>query len=175
MSVTGDRIVLRETVSAAYYQPLPSDARHDDGAYVLEHEGRFAARMSFSQRSPDRVTLTTGIEVHLHDDGADLTVATDGPATAHALEIVLCPGGELTGAVPLGDGRYELVEGMATYTRDGAALHIGPGTGSGADRPPVYRPGEAYTVAGGTDALGGTRLYLTWRSPGTVAVALRLA
>jgi hypothetical protein len=173
MSVTGDRIVLRETVGAAYYQPLPATARHDDGGYALEHEGRFAARMSFGQRSRDPVTLTTTVDVRLHADGADLTVTTDGPATAHALEIALSPGGQLTGAVPLGDDRFELVAGTATYTADGAALHIGPGAGSGPDRPPVYRPGEAYTVTGGTDALGGTRLYLTWRSPGTVELALR--
>jgi hypothetical protein len=175
MSVTGGRIVLRETVSAAYYQPLPRTARRDDGAYDLEHEGRFAARMSFAQRSRDPVSLTTTVEVLLGDDGADLTITTAGPATAHALEIALSPGGDLTGAVPLGDGRFELVEGTATHTRDGATLRIGPGTGSGADRPPVYRPGEAYTVSGGTDAVGGTRLYMTWRSPGTVAVQLRHA
>jgi hypothetical protein len=173
MSVSGDRIVLRETVSAAYYQPLPPAARHDDGGYALEHEGRFAARMSFGQRSRDPVTLTTTVDVRLHSDGADLTVTTDGPATAHALEIALSPGGELAGAVPLGDDRFELVAGTATYTADGATLRIGPGAGSGPDRPPVYRPGEAYTVTGGTDALGGTRLYLAWRSPGAVEVALR--
>jgi hypothetical protein len=172
MAVDGDRIVLRETVSAAYYQPLPPAARLGGGDYALEHEGRFAARMSFGQRSRDPVTLTTAVEVRLDDDGADLTVTTEGPATAHALEIVLSAGGELTGAVPLGDGRFELVEGTAAYARDGDALHIGPGSGSGADRPPVYRPGEAYTVTGGTDALGGTRLYLTWRSPGVVRVRL---
>jgi hypothetical protein len=175
MSMTGDRIVLRETVRAAYYQPLPPPARREDGGYALEHEGRFAARMSFSQRSTDPVTLTTTIDVHLRDDGADLAITTEGPATAHALEIALSPDAELTGAIPLGDGRFELVAGTATYARDGDTLHIGPGAGSGADRPPVYRPGEAYTVAGGTDALGGTRLYLTWRSPGTVTVALRRA
>jgi hypothetical protein len=170
MSVTGDRIVLRETVSAAYYQPLPQLDRRDDGGYDLEHEGRFAARMSFAQRSRDLVTLTTTVEVLLRDNGADLAITTAGPATAHALEIALSPGGDLTGAVPLSDGRFELVEGTAIYTRDGDSLHIGPGAGSGPDRPPVYRPGEAYTVTGGTDALGGTRLYVTWRSPGTVCV-----
>ena len=133
------------------------------------------ARMSFSQRSPDAVTLTTSIEVQLLDDGADLAISTDGPAAAHALEIAFPPGGELTGAIPLGDGRFVLVDGLATYARHGGALRVGPGQGSGADRPPVYRPGEAYAVTGGTDALGGTRLYLTWRSPGTVHVNMRRA
>lgn len=171
MSVTGDRILLRETVSAAYYQPLPPAARHDGGGYDLEHEGRFAARMSFGRRSRDPVTLRTAVEVHLDDLGADITVTTEGPATAHALEIALPPGGQLTGAAPLGDDRFELVEGTATYTRDGAALRIGPGPRPGG--PPVYRPGEAYTVTGGTDALGGTRLYATWRSPGVIRLRLR--
>jgi hypothetical protein len=173
MAVDGDRIVLREAVSAAYYQPLPPATRHAGGAYALEHEGRFAARMSFGQRSRDPVTLTTAVEVRLHDDGADLTVTTEGPATAHALEIVLARGGALTGAVPLGDDRFQLVDGTATYTNSGAVLHIGPGGGSGADLPPVYRPGEAYTVTGGTDALGGIRLYATWRSPGIMRLRLR--
>lgn len=173
MTVTGDRIVLRETVSAAYYQPLPQAARREDGVYALELEGRFAARMSFAERSRDPVTLTTTVEVLLRDDGADLTITTAGPATAHALEIALSPGGNLTGAVPLGDGRFELVEGTATYRRDGAALRIGPGAGSGPDRPPAYRPGEAYTATGGTDALGDTRVYVTWRSPGTARLRLR--
>jgi hypothetical protein len=175
MSVAGDRVVLRETVSAAYYQPLPPAARRGDAVYALEHEGRFAARMGFSQRPTDPVALTTTVEVRLHDDGACLTITTEGPATAHALEIALAAGGELTGAAPLGNGRFELAEGSASYLRDGDTLRIGPGHGTGPDRPPVYRPGEAYTVTGGTDAIAGTRLYVTWRSPGTVHVDLRHA
>jgi hypothetical protein len=129
--------------------------------------------MSFSERPQNVVALTTTIHVHLQDDGVDLAITTEGPPTAHALEIALAPGGELTGAVPLGDGRWELVEGVARYARDGESLEIGPGYGTGADRPPVYHPGEAYTFLGGTDAVGGTRLYVTWRSPGTVEVSLR--
>jgi hypothetical protein len=174
IDVDGDRVLLREQVSAAYYQPLTGAALDPAGRYALEHEGRFAAAMSFSGRARDVVTLATTVQVDLRDDGADLTVTTDGPATGHALEIALAPGGELTGVEERGDGRYELVEGHARYVQGGQTLVIGPGQGSGPERPPLYRPGEAYTFLGGTDALGGTRLYLTWRSPGTVTVRLRL-
>ncbi|WP_454778246.1 hypothetical protein [Georgenia muralis] len=174
MDVDGDRVVLHEEVSAAYYQPLAGPALDPAGRYALEHEGRFAAAMSFSRRARDVVTLTTSVTVDLRDDGADLTVTTDAPATGHALELALAPGGELTGAEDRGDGRYELVDGLARYVQGGQALVVGPGLGSGPDRPALYRPGEVYTFLGGTDALGGTRLYLTWRSPGTVAVSLRL-
>lgn len=129
--------------------------------------------MSFPLRARDARTLLTRVEVQLRDDGVDLYVTTDGPATAHALEIALTPGGELAGATPLGDDRFELVEGTARYTRDGDVLTVGPGHGTGSDRPPGYCPGEAYAWTGGTDAVGGTRLYVTWRSPGTVGVSLR--
>jgi hypothetical protein len=173
MLVEGDRIVLQETVEAAYYQPLPLAYRRVDGRYELGHEGRFAAAMSFPRRAPDRRTLATHVELDLHDDGVALTVTTEGPATAHSLEIALSPGGELRGATPLGDGRFELVAGTATYTLDGHVLTIGPGHGSGPDRLPDYRPGEAYTWTRGTDALGGTRLYVTWRSPGTTSIRLQ--
>ncbi len=173
MRVDGDRIVLHETVAAAYYQPLPVADRRVDGSYDLEHEGRFAAAMSFAQRPQDRRTLATSIELHLRDDGVDLTVTTDGPATAHSLEIAFAPGGDLSGATPLGDGRYELAAGSAEYRRDRHILTVGPGHGSGAGQPAGYLPGEAYTWTGGTDAIGGTRLYVTWRSPGTTSIRLR--
>ena len=48
MSVAGDRVLLHEEVSAAYYQPLPAASLRADGRYGLEHEGRFAAAMSAS-------------------------------------------------------------------------------------------------------------------------------
>lgn len=173
MTVAGDRIELAEHVHASYYQPLPARSHRDDGHYRLEHEGRFAAAMSFSDRTQDTVSLTTSVHVDLFDDGVDLVITTDGPATAHSLEISLAPGSELLGATPLDGQRFELVDGMATYTRRGTVVRIGPGTGTGPDRPPGYHPGEAYTLAKGTDAVGGIRLYLTWRSPGTVSVQLR--
>jgi hypothetical protein len=173
MQVEGDRIVLHETVHAAYYQPLPIADRRTDGRYELAHEGRFAAAMSFSRRPADRRTLATTVEVALLDDGVALSVTTDGPAAAHSLEIALSAGGELTGATSLGDGRFELADGTAEYRLGGHVLTVGPGQGTGPAQPPGYHPGEAYTWTGGTDALGGTRLYVTWRSPGTTSIHLR--
>lgn len=172
MELQGDRVRLEETVDAAYYQPLPAEACRTDGRYDLEHEGRFAAAMSFSARSRDVVTLSTTVMLDVRDDGVDLAVTTAGPATGHALEIAFEERGTLVGGVPVGGGRFHLVDGGATYSCGGETLHVGPGLGAGAERPPVYLPGEAYTFLGGTDAAGGTRLYLTWSSPGTVRLRL---
>jgi hypothetical protein len=36
-----------------------------------------------------------------------------------------------------------------------------------------YLPGEDYTYLGGTDALGGPRVYLTGTTPGRAEVVLR--
>ncbi|WP_232665829.1 hypothetical protein [Pseudonocardia sp. TRM90224] len=175
MTVTGDQVVLRERIAAAYYQPVAPSERRPDGRYPLEHEGRFSASMGFSRRRRDVSALVTAVEVDLHDDGVDLTVTTAGPTTAHSLELGLAPGTELTGAIPVGDERYELVAGHARVACAGDTLRIGPGLGCGPDRPPIYRPGEAYTHMNGTDAAGGTRLYLTWHSPGSIRISLRSA
>lgn len=175
MVLDEDRVLLGETVGAAYYQPLPAAARRADGRYELGYEGRYSAAMSFPQRPRDLVELETRITVHLRDDGVDLVVGTDGPAAAHSLEIALPAGGVLDGALPLGDDRFELVEGWARFRRGGHVLTVGPVRGSGPRQPPGYLPGEVYTSARGTDALGGLRLYVTWRSPATTSVSLRVA
>jgi len=44
--LAGGRYRLTETLSAAYYQPLPPEARSAVGRYDLEDEGRFCAAMS---------------------------------------------------------------------------------------------------------------------------------
>jgi len=173
MSVSDHHVTLVEDVSAAYYQPLVGAAVRPDARYDLEHEGRFAGSMSFSQRARDEVTLRTTVEVDLQDDRVDLRITTAGAATAHCLELALGPGGTLTGATALDDERSVLTGGTATYQVDGQALVVGPVQGADPDQPVGYHPGEAYTFLHGTDALGGTRLYVGWRSPGTVALSLR--
>lgn len=172
MDIQGDRVTLQESVGAAYYQPLPAEARRVDGGYDLEHEGRFAAAMSFSGRTRDVVTLSTEVVLDLRDDGVDVAITTQGPPTGLSLEIAFDDGGTLAGAVPLGGSRFHLVESDATYSCGREALAVGPGLGARPGAPPVYQPGEAYTFLGGTDALGGTRLYVTWTSPGAVQLHL---
>ncbi len=173
LTVADSRVTLREEVSAAYYQPLGGPDLRADGRYALEHEGRFAASMSFSQRSRDEVTLRTSIEVDLADDGLDLTITTDGPETTHSLELALGPDVVVSGGVPLGDDRTALATGAVTLDADGARVVVGPASGTDPAVPVEYHPGEAYTFLRGTDALGGPRVYVGWRSPGTVRVGLR--
>ncbi|MCF4122451.1 hypothetical protein L1785_15845 [Antribacter sp. KLBMP9083] len=171
----GDRVVLREQVSASYYQPLEAARRLDDGAYALEFEGRFAASMAFSQRRRDVVRLETEIALDLADDGVVLAITTHGLAAPHALELALPWDCAVRGADDLGDGRFHLVTGAADVVGPDAMLHVEQPTGGDPAAPPVYRPGEAYEFLGGTDALAGPRLYLTWSSPGTTTVRIRRA
>lgn len=169
------RLVMHEELAAGYYQPLPEQLRRSNGDYPLEFEGRFAAAMAFGERSVDLLPLRTSVAVKLTDDGADLTITTDGPPTAHALEIGLREVPDVAGAAPLGDGCYQLGDDEATITATGTTLRIGLDGAAGAAPAPRYHPGEAYTFLDGTDAVGGTRLYATWSSPGTVTVRLRRA
>lgn len=171
----GDRVVLREQVSASYYQPLEAARRRDDGAYSLEFEGRFAASMAFSQRRRDVVRLKTEIALDLADDGVVLAITTHGLAAPHALELALPWDCAVHGADDLGDGRFHLVTGAADVVGPDATMHVEQPTGGDPGSPPVYRPGEAYEFLGGTDALAGPRLYLTWSSPGTTTVRIRRA
>lgn len=110
-----NRYQLTETLTAAYYQPLPKDRRRDDGDYRLVDDGRFSAAMAFPERPRDEVSHTTSVEVDLRDDGADLRIDISGPRVPWALELTFRPGGAPEGAVPLGDGRWYLTTGPMTY------------------------------------------------------------
>ncbi|MFI5675309.1 hypothetical protein [Streptomyces cellulosae] len=178
--LAGNRYRLTQTLTTAYYQPLPKDRRRDDGAYRLVDEGRFSAAMAFPDRPQDEVSHTTRVEVDLREDGADLRIDISGPPVPWALELTFRPGGEPQGAVPLGDGRWCLTTEPLTY-RDGddeirveAAVETGEPL-AGPDRSDVlrYDPGQDYTVAGGTDATTGNRVYIGGHGPHTLTVALR--
>ncbi|NEB03619.1 hypothetical protein [Streptomyces sp. SID13726] len=174
------RYRLTETLTAAYYQPLPPDRRRGDGAYRLADEGRFSAAMAFAERPRDEVSHTTHVEVDLRDDGADLRIDISGPRVPWALELTFRPGGVTQGAEPLGDGRWCLTAGPVTYRvgddeiRVEAVVEAGEPL-AGPDRSDVlrYDPGQDYTVAGGTDATTGNRVYLAGQGPQTLTVALR--
>ncbi|TQJ92000.1 hypothetical protein [Streptomyces sp. SLBN-31] len=174
------RYLLTETLSAAYYQPLPPDHRRDDGAYRMADEGRFSAAMAFPDRPRDEVSHTTRVQVDLREDGADLRIDISGPPVPWALELTFRPGGEPQGAVPLGDGSWCLTTEPLTYRvgddeiRVEAAVETGEPL-AGPDRSDVlrYDPGQDHTVVGGTDATTGNRVYIGGHGSHTLTVALR--
>ncbi|MEV1085229.1 hypothetical protein AB0I98_44630 [Streptomyces sp. NPDC050211] len=175
-----NRYRLTETLTAAYYQPLPPDQRRDDGVYRLVDEGRFSAAMAFPDRPRDEVSHTTRVEVDLREDGADLRIDISGPRVPWALELTFRPGGVPVGAVPIGDGRWCLTTGPMTYRVGDDEIRVEAGVEAGEplagpDRGDVlrYDPGQDYTVVGGTDATTGNRVYLGGLGPHTLTVALR--
>jgi len=175
-----NRYRLTETLTAAYYQPLPPDRRRDDGAYRTADEGRFSAAMAFPDRPRDEVSQTTRVDVDLREDGADLRIDINGPRVPWALELTFRPGGVPEGAAPIGDGRWCLTTGPMTYRvgddeiRVEADVEAGEPL-AGPDRSDVlgYDPGQDYTVVGGTDATTGNRVYIGGQGPHTLSVALR--
>ncbi|MEU0409536.1 hypothetical protein ABZ307_17195 [Streptomyces griseorubiginosus] len=174
------RYRLTQTLTTAYYQPLPKDRRRDDGAYRLVDEGRFSAAMAFPDRPQDEVTHTTRVAVDLREDGADLRIDISGPTVPWALELTFRPGGEPQGAVPLGDGSWCLTTDPMTYRvgddeiRVEATVEKGEPL-AGPDRSDLlrYDPGQDYTVAGGTDATTGNRVYLGGHGPQALTLTLR--
>ncbi|WP_405673557.1 hypothetical protein [Streptomyces sp. NBC_01530] len=171
---------LTDTLTAAYYQPLPQDRRRDDGAYRMTDEGRFSAAMAFPDRPRDEVSQTVRIDVDLRDDGADLRIDISGPRVPWALELTFRPGGVPDGAVPIGDARWCLTSGPMTYRAGADEIRVEAGVEAGEplagpDRSDVlrYDPGEEYTVVGGTDATTGNRVYVGGLGPHTLTVALR--
>ncbi|MDQ0688158.1 hypothetical protein QF032_007199 [Streptomyces achromogenes] len=178
--LAANRYRLTETLTAAYYQPLPKDRRRDDGAYRMADEGRFSAAMSFADRPRDEVSHTTRVDVDLREDGADLRIDISGPRVPWALELTFRPGGVTRGGEPIGDGRRCLTTEPMTYRvgddeiRIEAVVEAGEPL-AGPDRSDVlrYDPGQDHTVVGGTDATTGNRVYLGGLGPHTLTVALR--
>ncbi|MEU1339699.1 hypothetical protein [Streptomyces sp. NPDC005827] len=174
------RYRLTETLTAAYYQPLPAGRRRADGAYRITDEGRFSAAMAFPDRPRDEVSQTTRVDVDLREDGADLRIDISGPPVPWALELTFRPGGVPEGAAAIGDGRWCLTTGPMTYRagadeiRVEAAVESG-GPLAGPDRTDVlrYDPGQDHTVVGGTDATTGNRVYIGGQGPQNLTVALR--
>ncbi|MCH5671233.1 hypothetical protein [Streptomyces gilvus] len=178
--LAASRYRLTETLTTAYYQPLPPGQRRDDGVYRLVDEGRFSAAMAFPDRPRDEVSHTTRVEADLLEDGADLRIDISGPPVPWALELTFRPGGVLDGAVPTGEGRWCLTTGPMTYRVGEDEIRVELGVESceplaGPDRGDIlrYDPGQDHTVVGGTDATTGNRVYVGGQGPQTLTVALR--
>lgn len=169
----GDTVTLRETATAGYYQPLPPDRHSANGVYPLEFEGRFAARMAFSERSSNDLSLDTRIDVTRLADGLRMSIATSGPAVPLCLELAL-------GAAPVAvDGAVEIVEPGLWEVRGDAFLTVADEqwvlepsvadlVGDG-----FYEPGEEVRYMAGSDASAGPRIRLAWRSGQALDVRLR--
>ncbi|WP_181808764.1 hypothetical protein, partial [Streptomyces shenzhenensis] len=175
-----DRFRLTETLTAAYYQPLPPERRRDDGAYRMADEGRFSAAMAFQDRPRDEISHTTRVDAELREDGADLRIDISGPRVPWALELTFRPGGVPAGAVPIGDRRWCLTTGPMTYRVGDDEIRVEAGVEAGdplagPDRSDIlrYDPGQDHTVVGGTDATTGNRVYIGGDGPHTLTLALR--
>ncbi len=169
---------LTERVTASYYQPLGAAGAARAGGLDYAHEGRFAAQMSFAERVRDEVTLATTVTVTPHPDGAAFEVVTAGPRVTLTLELGLGDVAVEHVAGPwldLGDGR--VVASHGTVARLGSydlALDVTGDLPAAVPAQVAYDPGEAYTFLGGTDAVGGARLYLAAATPGRLTARLRL-
>jgi hypothetical protein len=181
-ALDGDRVALRERVSAAYYQPL-APALHDAaGGYAVQDDGRFSAAMAFAARTRDEVVLTTAVDVVLptagggqgEDGGVAVELVVDvasstptsdpGPAAPWLLELALRPdpAGALAGTAghveQLPDGRHRLSAqpgARATWTVGDDALDVEVLGASGADAAGAAAP-AAYEPGEEYGFLGGT-------------------
>ncbi|WP_128683171.1 hypothetical protein [Actinomyces qiguomingii] len=163
--------LLSEETTANYYQPLPVGARRPDGDYALEHEGRFAAAMAFSQRGSDTLTLSTEVTVVPRPGGFDLTVRTRGPRTRVCLEVAL-PDLPAEAVTRVKEGVWTPDADEVTWGKGDGALRITM-AGDVCFTPPFYEPGEELHHIGGTDALGGQRLYISALVPGEMRLRFR--
>lgn len=162
------RVVLRETKAAAYYHPMTVHPR-------FEFEGRFAAEMGFEARRQDLVTLETEVTVSPQPDGVELTVRATGPVVPHHLELGFADLGlAVTGALPLGEDQY-VATGPVILSAPGIAqVRITLDSVGEPYLAKPYDPGEAYTYLGGTDAVGGLRVYVPFLSPGEFRVRVTI-
>lgn len=163
--------LLTEEMSANYYQPLPARTRRPNGDYALEYEGRFAAAMAFSQREWEALTLSTEVTVVPRPDGFDLTVRARGPRTRVCLEIAL-PDLPASGVTRFEEGVWTPDAEEVTWGEGDGALRITI-AGDTYYASPFYEPGEELRHVGGTDALGGQRLYISARVPGEMRLYFR--
>jgi hypothetical protein len=107
-------------------------------------------------------------------ESVGLEVEVAGAAVDWALELAFRPGGVLTGASPLEDGRWLLESGTAVYRVGGDELRVtvaeAPQVAS--ESGPGYHPGEDYEFLGGTDAAEGVRLYVTGKAPSMLSLRI---
>ncbi len=160
---------LEQTQRAAYYQPLPPEARRPGGDYPLTNDGRFYSRMDFPRRPRDEKQLTTRVtvrEVAARPGEFALEIesaGTDGIGVT--IELCFRAGGTLSGvtARPGEPDTFLLPEGFVRYTVGADTIEVGPGRGAPARIGNLA--GEAYAWRGGHLRLEGQKVYLTGVTP----------
>jgi hypothetical protein len=173
LTATGrDRYRLDETITAAYYQPLPAASRDPQGVYALTDDGRFAASMAFADRPRDEVAMTTTIDATLRETGADLLFTIGSPATTWSIELAFRPGGVLEGVEQIDDAAWILTGTEGSYRVGSDRIVFGPGGSLPSAGTRLYRPGQDYTAVGGTDAASGVRVYITGTAPSAFGLHL---
>jgi len=129
----GGRYLLRQTVEAPYYQPLPRALRRADGLYELTSaDGRYYSRMSFpSRETSNGQSLFIRVEIRaVNHGGYKLAFKIEGCDNVPvAIEFALRAGGTLSGVTgPLGPEKvFALETGFARYERAGDVIQFGPG------------------------------------------------
>ena len=173
----GDALVLRESRTARYYQPLPPQRRSPTGEYRLEHEGRFHAAMSFSERPADELHLGTEVRVRTTRTGdgtlTEVDAAFTGTPTSWVLALTFREGGRFSGVQQGPGGTLLLAEGTGAYRVGDDEVEFGPGHGTGADRPARFDPGEQVAYPGGADDVPGRTVLITGRTTAPLRLRLR--
>ena len=167
------RYGLTEIVTAAYYQPLAPVDRRADGAYELGDDGRFSAAMSFPDRPRDELSMATALDIELRADGADIELRIDSPIVPWSLELTFRPGGVFEGVEAVAEGVWHLNGAEGSYRVGDDRIVFGPGAGRLPSSLPLYQPGQEYGFLGGTDAVGGERVYITGTAPCVATLRVR--
>jgi hypothetical protein len=166
---TPPAVRLRQTLRAAYYQPLPAALRRADGDYPLTNDGRFYSKMDFPQRPKDVKELTTEIAVRERDsEPGTFTLAFDVSGTdgiAVVIELCFRPGGTLEGVEPHTQdaAAFYSKSGPARYTVGQDTIEFGPG--AFATTRVNLTGGESYTWRNGQLRAEGLRVYLSGVTP----------
>ncbi|THV42082.1 hypothetical protein [Glycomyces buryatensis] len=168
-------LLLRETVSASYYGPLPDSSLRSDGDYELADEGRFSAAMDFARRPSTEVEMTTRLRVRIADGAVELTCEADPARVRQTLELTFKAGGDLTGVREASVTGCQEPEGNAFAYRCGEDIIEATvnGAAPGPAGTPAYHPGEDYTHLSGTDAIDGAKVHIPLGSHGPTTVLLK--
>ncbi len=160
---------LEQTQRAAYYQPLPAEARRPGGDYPLTNDGRFYSKMDFPKRPRDEKQLTTRVTVRESAERpGEFALEIESAGTTGigvTVELVFRAGGTLDGvaARPGEPDTFLLGEGFARYTVGADTIEVGPGRGGSARIGNLA--GEEYSWRGGQLRPEGLKVYFTGVTP----------
>ncbi len=144
------RWVLRQVLTAPYYQPLPEAARRADGDWSKMDN----ARRSWSEVQKLEATVSVRESAGRFEIQFDLSGCDNVPV---AVELGFRRGGALAGVVPVPDmpDAYLLERGTGTYTFEDQTIEFGPG-----------HVEHRYTqLRGALSRLEGLSVYLTGFTP----------